>query len=249
MPNDTTTPETTADTTADRTTAAGDKLWAALHARPDATTEELANDAGIGRSTTAKILSRWVDDGTVVRTPGAAQGKRAAASRFAIATPTPAPTATMPADDPDAASGPHTGTGGADNSVGDGTIADYLPRPARPAGDHTAVADQTGAADAEDPSQALGLDGDAESATTSNATRSTSRLAPGALHGMVEDYLRDHPDDEFGPTKIGHDLGRSSGAVSNALERLVASGDAVRSNDRPRRYRLAPAAADGNPEA
>jgi DNA-binding MarR family transcriptional regulator len=247
MPNDTTTPETTADTTADRTTAAaGDKLWAALHARPDATAEELANHAGIGRSTAAKILSRWVDDGTVDRTPGAAQGKRSAASRFAIATPAPAPTAAAPADDPDVASGPHSGTDGVDNTIGDGAVTDDA---ALPAGDHTAVADEAGAAacEAELTSQAPGVDG-GERATSSDATSSTFRLAPGALHGMVEDYLRDHPDDEFGPTKIGHDLGRSSGAVSNALERLVASGHAVRSNDRPKRYRLAPTAADATPE-
>lgn len=68
------------------------------------------------------------------------------------------------------------------------------------------------------------------------------RLAPGALHGLVEDYLRDHPDGEFGPTKIGHELGRSTGAVGNALERLVTAGYAVRTNDRPKRYTLAPAA-------
>lgn len=72
------------------------------------------------------------------------------------------------------------------------------------------------------------------------------RLAPGALHGMVEDYLREHPDEEHGPTKIGHDLGRSTGAVSNALERLVSSGYAVRTKDRPKRYCLATTETRGN---
>jgi hypothetical protein len=33
-----------------------------------------------------------------------------------------------------------------------------------------------------------------------------ARLAPGALRGMVEDYLRDHPGEEFGPTAIAKAL-------------------------------------------
>jgi hypothetical protein len=53
---------------------------------------------------------------------------------------------------------------------------------------------------------------------------------------MVQDFLTDHPGDH-GPTAIGRALGRSSGAVANALERLVTTGWAVRTNDRPRRYR------------
>ena len=55
---------------------------------------------------------------------------------------------------------------------------------------------------------------------------------------MVQDYLTEHPGDH-GPTEVGRALRRSSGAVANALERLVAAGWAVRTNDRPRRYRTA----------
>jgi hypothetical protein len=66
----------------------------------------------------------------------------------------------------------------------------------------------------------------------------TPRLAAGALQGMVQDFLTEHPGDH-GPTAIGRALGRSSGAVANALERLVTAGWASRSNDRPRRYRNA----------
>ena len=53
---------------------------------------------------------------------------------------------------------------------------------------------------------------------------------------MVQDYLTEQPGDH-GPTAIGRALGRSSGAVANALERLVTAGWAARTNDRPRRYR------------
>jgi hypothetical protein len=60
-----------------------------------------------------------------------------------------------------------------------------------------------------------------------------ARLAPGGLRGIVEDYLRDHPTDELGPAKIGRELGRSSGAVANALDRLVKDGYALMVYPRP----------------
>ncbi|MFD0204236.1 MULTISPECIES: MarR family transcriptional regulator [Saccharothrix] len=66
----------------------------------------------------------------------------------------------------------------------------------------------------------------------------SQRLAPGALRGMVEDYLRDNSG-EFSPNAIGKALDRSSGAVHNALEKLVESGYAVRTSDKPKKYSLA----------
>jgi hypothetical protein len=58
---------------------------------------------------------------------------------------------------------------------------------------------------------------------------------------MVEDYLRDHPGEQFGPTAIAHALGgKSSGAVSNALDKLVEDGVATKTQDKPRRFALAP---------
>ena len=73
-----------------------------------------------------------------------------------------------------------------------------------------------------------------------------ARLTPGGLRGMVEDYLRDHPTDDLGPAKIGTELGRSSGAVANALDRLVKDGYAQMTSPKPKRYRLAPAAPSGD---
>jgi DNA-binding MarR family transcriptional regulator len=69
------------------------------------------------------------------------------------------------------------------------------------------------------------------------------RLAPGALRGMVEDYLRNNPG-EFSPNAIGKALSRSSGAVHNALEKLVASGYATRTSDKPKKYSLAAASVE-----
>ena len=54
--------------------------------------------------------------------------------------------------------------------------------------------------------------------------------------GMVQDYLTVNPG-HHGPTAVGRALGRSSGAVANALERHVAADWATRTNDRPLRYR------------
>jgi hypothetical protein len=69
-----------------------------------------------------------------------------------------------------------------------------------------------------------------------------ARLASGSLRGMVEDYLRDHPGEEFGPTAIANALGgKSSGAVSNALDKLADDGTAVKTKDKPRRFGLASA--------
>lgn len=300
MSTDTTLPDNTNAThyddeqpATDRTATAADHLWAALHARPGGTAEELSTDAGIGRSTAVKILARWVADGTAVRVP--TDGKRSA-YRFAIPTPdncTPDSSTdnatTIPSD-------PHTAPDAepldVDPATEGPTAADSDPDgDVDPVGNHDrpeATADDglddepayagttersTGAPPDADHIEAntaitTGPTPDpvvtapepshdpAASASTSangaddecNSTDGDSaviisrgpRLAPGALHGMVEDYLRDHPDEEFGPTKIGHDLARSTGAVGNALERLVASGYAIRTKDRPKRYALAP---------
>jgi predicted transcriptional regulator len=77
---------------------------------------------------------------------------------------------------------------------------------------------------------------------TDDQPEKSQRLAPGALRGMVEDYLRDNSGD-FSPNAIGKALNRSSGAVHNALEKLVESGYAVRNSDKPKKYSLAATAA------
>lgn len=80
--------------------------------------------------------------------------------------------------------------------------------------------------------------------TRADARSKGERLAPGALRGMVEDYLREHSGQDSTPNVIGKALARSAGAVHNALEKLVADGYAVRTSDKPKRYALAPASDD-----
>ncbi|GLY68728.1 hypothetical protein Atai01_53470 [Amycolatopsis taiwanensis] len=67
-----------------------------------------------------------------------------------------------------------------------------------------------------------------------------NRLPKGGLRALVEQYLTEHPGESFGPAKIGKDLGRSGGAVNNALEKLVADGYAIKTCEAPKRFAINP---------
>ena len=63
-----------------------------------------------------------------------------------------------------------------------------------------------------------------------------ARLGKGQLGELVLAHLRRHPG-EHSPTAVAHALGgRSTGAVGNALDRLVAAGQATQTSPKPRRY-------------
>jgi hypothetical protein len=72
---------------------------------------------------------------------------------------------------------------------------------------------------------------------------------PGALRDLVEEHLRKFPDTAFTPHQVGKVLTRSAGAVANALDKLTALGTAQMATDKPRTYRLAPAAPAPAPDA
>ena len=65
------------------------------------------------------------------------------------------------------------------------------------------------------------------------------RLGRGALGALVRDYLAARPADAFGPAGLGKALGRSQGAVSNALSAMAERNEVVLVADKPRRYRIA----------
>jgi hypothetical protein len=52
----------------------------------------------------------------------------------------------------------------------------------------------------------------------------------------VLDYRPDRPGEEHSPSAIGRALGRSSGAVGNALVRLTIDGTVTETSAKPRRY-------------
>ncbi|MER5541002.1 helix-turn-helix domain-containing protein [Streptomyces sp. NPDC002586] len=64
------------------------------------------------------------------------------------------------------------------------------------------------------------------------------RLAPGALRQMVIDHLSAHPGEAFTATGISRVIEKSSGAIANALVKLVRENIAEQVSERPRAYRL-----------
>ncbi|CAM4268110.1 MarR family transcriptional regulator [Kibdelosporangium persicum] len=248
-----------------------DRLWEALHAAPNSTAADLSAAARIGKSTAQKILVKWAADGSVARTAGIAEGGRRAADLWAItegdttqADPTPVDTAA--ADDADTTDTTQAETVAPDApDANDSAVTEEDPveqtDTAVDGAQDPADSDEADPVEAEpvvaevnDPTAANGADGattDGDT-TTENGADATgekkARLAPGGLRGMVEDYLRDHPGEEFGPTAIANALGgKSSGAVSNALDKLVEGGVAARTQDKPRRFALALAEQEAAP--
>ncbi|MGW0252501.1 AAA family ATPase [Nocardia goodfellowii] len=72
---------------------------------------------------------------------------------------------------------------------------------------------------------------------TSPTTATGGRLGNGELRRMVAAELAANATLELSPREIAKTLVRSSGAVGNALEALVAAGHADRTSASPRRYR------------
>jgi DNA-binding MarR family transcriptional regulator len=90
----------------------------------------------------------------------------------------------------------------------------------------------------DDPGPEGSNDPAAADTTGGEATPAVDRLGRGALGALVREYLAARPGEDLGPTQIGKALGRSQGAVSNALARLEAGGEARLVSASPRRYRI-----------
>ena len=92
------------------TTPTAQALLDALTGRPGATAADLADAAGIGRSTAAKLLAKLAAEGSVLRQPGGGQGGRRSADRWTLVASMPGaaaqdrltapPTPTAEASDP-----------------------------------------------------------------------------------------------------------------------------------------------------
>ena len=113
-----------------------------------------------------------------------------------------------------------------------------------PATTPEAPRDEDPLADARQPAdEAAGDQGTHRIRSTCPATR------PGALRDLVEEHLRKFPGTAFTQHQVGKVLTRSAGAVANALDKLVSLGTAEMVTDKPRTYRLAPAAPAPAPDA
>ncbi|WP_067462177.1 hypothetical protein [Nocardia amamiensis] len=188
-------------------------LWAALGTHPGGTTAVLADAAGIGLSTARRLLSNWESAGAV-RSDTDPASPRAAKTWTTAGSAAPEQVATEPAtQEPDPAEP------AAPEPV---SIDPAGPEPADPAEEEAhadpvpdtapeaAAAARTGG----DPTDPAPVPADDAAAAE---LESVVRLPAGALRGQVEDFLRDHPGEEFAPHQIGKALDRSSGAVHNAL--------------------------------
>jgi DNA-binding MarR family transcriptional regulator len=165
------------------TPATAQALLDALTGRPGATAADLADAAGIGRSTAGKLLTKLAAEGGVLRQPGGRQGGRPSADRWTLLASTPAA------------------------ATQDRSTASPAPT-----------------AEAGDPEQ---------------SRRESGRLGAGELRRLVLACLADHPGQALSPTVIAKALGRSAGAVSNALTVLAGQGAVVQTQVKPRRYTLA----------
>ncbi|GAB2694574.1 hypothetical protein [Nocardia thraciensis] len=228
---------TTENTGNNTRSATEDALWTALHTTGDTpvTAAALAEQSGIGASTARKILARWAIDGITVRHD---DGNPRAAVRWTLATTVP-DTASA-SDTVDAAADTGTTTP-ADTGSANTPAAPDPTTPQPPDTDTDTLTSENpdtpeGAADG-DPEPVAPPDTAAE--PDGDAPAKPDKLPPGALRGMVEDHLRDHPSEEFTPHQIGKALGHSSGAVHNALVRLSDTGAAEKTSDAPKKFTLA----------
>lgn len=70
--------------------------------------------------------------------------------------------------------------------------------------------------------------------------QAADRLPAGALDRLVLEFMREQAGEgPHGPGQIGKAIGKSSGAVANALVRLARDGKVREVSERPVRYRLA----------
>lgn len=208
----------TADTTVATLTPAQRQVAAVLAEMHEATAAEINALALVSKSSAAKTLALLETSGAAIRTIREHDGYREAD----LWSPGPALAALLSA----------------------GAKA-----PERPALSAGAAAD-IGVGDDAEPDPVLPLMPQADSTTTeagpqgptpngATTAAGTKRLAPGELAAMVNAMLQTHPDVEYTPTMLSHMLeGRSSGAIHNVLEKMVDSGAAVRTCDKPKRYRL-----------
>ncbi|MEU3399384.1 helix-turn-helix domain-containing protein [Streptomyces filamentosus] len=187
------------------------KALAALTEHSGATAAQIAAYAGIGGSTAGKALNTLEGYNLAYRERGAMTGSRKEADLWYHR-----PVETTPEH-----------------------ISDEAETEAAP--EATEAAPETEAeAPAEEAHEAPAAAETPAPAAKTPAAKATpaKRLARGDLRQMVYDHLAAHPAEEIGPSGLGKLLGRSAGAVANALAKLTAHGQAELTSDSPRRYRF-----------
>jgi hypothetical protein len=239
-------------------------IVAALLAAPGATAAQVAETAGITRAAAAREMAALEKAGRATRDRDASPATWTALHATDEApgmdspdSPAPSPGPSIGAGDTAAPDGDTIGARDRDHEQEDtGPAVPASPAGIAPGAGEALGAAGAAAAQAQAALQAGDLDGALASADqltqaaarTRRLLREAGRAArrgpatgtpPGELRGLVAAHLAAYPAQDFGPHAIGRVLGRSSGAVANALDRLTALGQAQLTSEAPRRYRYA----------
>ncbi|WP_419994493.1 MarR family transcriptional regulator [Streptomyces boninensis] len=189
------------------------------------TVTEIALAIGLGRSTVGKALTTLEERGLVVRQPGNTTSGRRSPDRW---------TATGTAEIKPGAAAAAGDAGARQTSVPDvwtGILVAVEPEPPVTCLDGRAATDTGKAQNPARPQASYGP---------------PKRRAPGQLRERVLQFLQERPDEEWGPTGLSRQLEASSGAISNALDKLAQLGLARQTNDKPRRFTAVPAPESGH---
>jgi len=194
----------------------------ALRRHPDSTAAQLAEAAGIGRSTAGKALAVLEGEGHATRRQAGHQpGTRTAPDRWSLTSQTPAGLA-EPDGKPTAEPGPN----------GERPAAEQPPTTP------VEAADQPHDTEASQPAGAPPNAGKAGVPSANHQAAVGPRLRQGELRSLIRAFLAERPGQELTPTRIGKELGRSAGAVGNALATMTDAGEVTQTSAKPRRYMI-----------
>jgi DNA-binding MarR family transcriptional regulator len=189
----------------------------ALAGHPDTTAAELASATGLGRSTVSKALAILEAQQKASRHGGGWDGSRRLADRWKLLTDNP--------------SAPPTGEG---SDAEKPAAADEI----TPTPSHTSVSHGVAEKTAEKP--AAHGQPQADTTDTAHLVQASTRLGKSQLRALVLAHLHAHPHQETSPTLVAKTLGRSAGAVGNALDKLAAEGAIIQTSTAPRRFAYQP---------
>ena len=227
----------TAPDTPDGLTPTAARIYAALHATPGSTAAELSRTASAGLSTTGKLLNKMEHDGLVQRIPGASDGNRRLPDHWhTTASPSRVPETTNSQDQTEAIT--ESAPALALDDVPADPDAEQHDEPACP---EQQLEETRSGTDDGSPVKASETEPQTPSPASPGEEPPTGRLGQGGLRNLVHGYLADHAGTAHSPTRIARQLGRSSGAVANALVTLVNQGQAEMVTAKPRTYRAASA--------
>jgi predicted transcriptional regulator len=222
----------------------------ALSTDHGATVVDLAQRGRLGRSTAAKVLTTLEARGLARRQSAERTGGTRTPDLWFATTPHAAAQAQEESAQREPAATSDAGPDAESATAQHGESHDEHTSEAEGGGDQQSEAaaddevepDTADTAERADGATATGAaapaDDDTPTVTATQADAATSpRLAKGGLRALVVDYLTAHPGEEMTAPKIGKSLGRSSGAVANALDTLVKNGQAELTREKPRTFR------------